>query len=166
MGDLIMVTIAQQNEDEWQRKATAAAVTAARRIVTNCQGLNPATSISKLADYQWGWIVAAIIFEWLTIRCEQAATEGLTAEQAVRRSSFSPNPCDRGAIAAILPQLGALPIDWSRPLQDWPRETMLDFLTAAFALIQPALAARDSGGGGILRKSTSRTDDFDDPIGF
>jgi hypothetical protein len=100
------------------------------------------------------------------VRVEQAATEGLTAEQAVRRSTFSPDPCDRGAIAAILPQLGALTIDWSKPLQDWPRETMLDFLTAAFGLIQQAMAARDSDGSGILRKSTSHTDEFNDPIGF
>jgi hypothetical protein len=29
-----------QNEDEWQRRATAAAIAAARRIVADCQGLN------------------------------------------------------------------------------------------------------------------------------
>jgi hypothetical protein len=155
-----------QNEDEWQRRATAAAIGAARRIVADCQGLNPATSVSKLADYQWGRIVAAIIFEWISVRVEQAATEGLTVEQAVRRSAFSPDPCDQGAIAAILPQLGALPIDWSKPLQDWPRETVLDFLTAAFGLIQQAMAARDSEGSDILRKSTSRTDEPNDEIEF
>jgi hypothetical protein len=43
---------------------------------------------------------------------------------------------------------------------------MLDFLTAAFGLIQQAMAACDSDGSSILRKSTSRTDDFNDPIGI
>jgi hypothetical protein len=162
-----MATLAQQEEDEWQRKATAAAIIAARRIVENCRGLNPATPVNKLADYHWGWIVAAIIFEWLTVRIEQATAEGLTTEEAVRTNSFSPSPCDRGAIAAILPRLGDLPLDWNLPLKDWPREQILDFLGAAFALIEQAIGARDTGNGKILRQpTTSTTDDFNDPIGF
>jgi hypothetical protein len=164
VGDLIMATIAQQNDDEWQRKAIAAAIAAARRIVANCEGLNPATPVSKLADYQWGWITAAIIFEWITVRVEQAAIEGLTAEEAVRANSFFPSPCDRGTIAAILPRLGELPLDWTLPIKDWSRDTMLDFLGQVFGLIQQAVAARDSGKAGILRQSKPL--EFNDEIGF
>ena len=53
---------------------------------------------------------------------------------------------DVGAVATILPALAELGIDWSKPLADWPRETMIDFLLRALDLTRNALTARDASG--------------------
>ena len=54
-------------------------------------GLQPTTPVSKLADYQMGLDRCGNVFEWLTVRLEQATVEELAAEQAVRTSSFTPS---------------------------------------------------------------------------
>ena len=89
------------------------------------------------------------------MRAEQASVEGLDVEQAVRRrGGFDPDPWDAGAVAAMLPRLADVRgIDWSQPLNAWPRETMTTFLLSAFALMREALRARDAGGS-ITQKST------------
>jgi hypothetical protein len=49
-------------EDEWQRRATAAAITGARGIVQAGGPIPPGTPIGWLSDVEWGWIVAAVLF--------------------------------------------------------------------------------------------------------
>jgi len=44
-------------------------------------------------------------------------------------------------------------IDWSLPLQAWSKDTMTNFLLAAWQLINKAELARDQGPGKILRKT-------------
>jgi hypothetical protein len=138
-------------EDEWQRRATAAAVAASRRLVKKDVAIPANTPISRLSDVEWGWIVATVIFAWISVRAEQATAEGLDVERAFREGADG--AWDAGAIAAILPQLADTSgIDMSVPLAEWPRETMLHFLVTALGLARKAMAARDRGPG-ITRKS-------------
>jgi hypothetical protein len=141
-------------EDAWQRRATDAAIAAARKIIDSGGSIPPGTPIGRLGDREWGWLVAAILFGWICTRAEQATAEQIDTELAVRMTGLDPDPWDAGAIASILPQIAtALDIDWTKPLADWPREMMLDFLTVAFGLIRKAVIARDLSSIGITRKS-------------
>jgi hypothetical protein len=168
-------------DDVWQRRATAAAIAAARDVVRPGGAVLPGTPIGRLSDPEWGWIVAAILFAWIKTRAEQATIEGLDTELAIRATAYDPSPWDCGAVAAILPDLANIPdFDWSLPITSWPQETMVEFLIAAFRLIRKAEIARDLAGGGITRKSSADViarqanaaaggplmtpDEFDDPI--
>jgi hypothetical protein len=128
-------------ENEWQRKATAAAIAGARKIAAGCKGLGSSTPIGRLTDDQWGWIITAGIFAWVEVRIQQAISEGLDSEQTVRLTGLVPNLADTAVI------------DWSQPLTAWSPDTMTGFLMTAFELIRKAEIARDHGPGGILRKS-------------
>ena len=104
----------------------------------------PGTPIGRLSEVEWGWIVAAILFGWISTRAEQATAENIDTERAIRMTALDPEPWDAGAVAAILPELAETPdIDWSKPLGEWPRETMVEFLLAAMRLIRKAMIARD-----------------------
>jgi hypothetical protein len=155
MGQLI------DRDDEWQRRATAAAITAARTLARGEQSVIPTkTPVGRLSDVEWGWIATAVIFAWISTRAEQASVEGLDVEQTVRMSGFDPNPWDSGAVAAILPRLAEVSgVDWSRPLSAWSRETMTVFLLSAFKLMREAMSARDLGGS-----ITQSADAADEPI--
>jgi hypothetical protein len=59
-------------------------------------------------------------------------------------------------VAAILPELAdacAEIVDWSKPLTEWPRDTIIGFLLRAMPLIRKAMVARDLSAKGITRKS-------------
>ena len=132
-------------EDAWLRKATTAAIAAARKVVTG-GALPSGTPVGRLSDHEWGWLVAAILFGWIETRAEQATSEGVDAELTVRATGQDPDPWDAGAVATILPDLAeVVKVDWAKPLNDWSRETMVEFLLAAFALIRKAMTARDVG---------------------
>jgi hypothetical protein len=136
----------QAIDDVWQRRATAAAIVAVREVIRDGT-IPPTTSISRLSDIEIGWLFAAALFAWIRTRAEQATAEGWDTELALRLISQSPQPWDAGAVAHILPELGALPdIDWSKPVNAWPKDTMVRFLLAALKLIDSALIARDVGG--------------------
>ena len=170
-------------EDAWQRQATAAAIAAARGVVKHDGPIPPGTPIGRLGEIEWGWLVAAILFGWISTRAQQAAAEQIDAEQTIRLTGLDPDPWDAGAVAAILSELADTPgIDWSKPLAEWPRETMVEFLTAALALIRKAVIARDLSAKGITRQSSANMiarqanaaaggplmtpDELDDPIGL
>jgi hypothetical protein len=146
-------------EDDWQKKATTAAIEAARRVASGDDAaISKNTPIGRLSDTEWGWIVTAALFAWIATRAEQAAAEELDSEQTIRLTGLDPNPWDAGAIAAILPELAQCRgIDWGQPLNDWPRETMIGFLLDALRLVRRGMLARDRGGG-ITRQSTPPTD--------
>jgi hypothetical protein len=144
---------ASKREDDWQSKATAAAIAGARKIALNCQGLPTATPIGKISDLQWGWIVTAAIFGWIETRCAQAIEEGLNQEEVVRSTGLSPSPCDVAVVRSILPELAdTAGVDWSQPLAAWSKDTMTNFLLLAWQLITKAETARDHGPNKILRK--------------
>jgi hypothetical protein len=142
-----------EREDDYQRRATAAAVAAARRIVLGDEAVIPMnTPIGRLSDIEWGWIVAAVLFGWIKTRAEQATVEGLDPELAIRLTGLSPDPWDCGAIAKILPELADTPgIDWNKPLAGWSREMVIQFLARALELVRQAVIARNLGGRGITR---------------
>lgn len=132
-------------DDVWQRKATAAAITAARKVVMHDGAIPPGTPISRLGDVEWGWIVAAILFGWIATRAEQATAEQIDTELAVRMTTLDPEPWDSGAVTAILPDLAAAcpDIDWAQPLSAWSREEISGFLLVALRLVRKAMLARD-----------------------
>jgi hypothetical protein len=143
-------------EDEWQRRATAAAIAGARGVIQVDGPIPPGTPIGRLSDVEWGWIVAAVLFSWIKTRAEQAA-EQLDTERTIRMTALDPEPWDAGAVAAILPDLASAceHIDWSKPLADWSRETIVEFLLTAMALIRKAMTARDLSERGVTQRSSA-----------
>jgi hypothetical protein len=171
-------------EDQWQRDATAAAIAGARGVVQIGGPVPPGTPIGRLSDTEWGWIIAAALFAWIGKRAEQATAEQLDTEQLIRLTALDPQPWDAGAVAAILPELAdaCADLDWSKPLAQWPRETIIEFLLKAMPLIRKAMIARDLSDKGVSRKSSAATiarqanaaaggplmapDEFNDEIGI
>jgi hypothetical protein len=144
-------------EDAWQRRATAAAIVGARGVISRDGPIPPATPIGRLGDVEWGWIVSAILFGWISIRAEQATAEQLDTERTIRITALDPEPWDAGAVIAILPELAdtCSGIDWTQPLDAWPRETMVEFLLIAMRLIRKATLARDLSERGLAHKSSA-----------
>ena len=71
-------------EDQWQRDATAAAIAGARGVVQMDGPIPPGTPIGRLSDPEWGWIIATILFAWISVRAQQAAAEQLDSERTIR----------------------------------------------------------------------------------
>jgi len=146
-------------EDVWQRMATAAAIAAARRIVQVDGPIPPGTPIGRLSDTEWGWVLAAMLFAWISTRAEQATAEQLDTELTIRMVALDPQPWDAGTVAAILPDLAdaCSGIDWSKPLTAWPKNDIIEFLLKAMPLIRKAMIARDLSDKGITRQSSAAT---------
>jgi hypothetical protein len=144
-------------EDQWQRDATATAIAGARGVIRTDGPIPPGTPIGRLSDVEWGWIVAGILFAWISKRAEQAAAEQLDTEQLIRMTALDPEPWDAGVVRAVLPDLAdaCSDIDLSKPVTEWPRETMVEFLLKAMPLIRKATIARDMSESGITRKSSA-----------
>ena len=171
-------------EDQWQRDATAGAIEAARGVVQMDGPIPPGTPIGRLSDTEWSWDLAAMLFAWIGKRAEQAASEQLDAERTIRMVGLDPQPWDAGAVAAILPELAdaCAGLDRSKPLAQWPREDIIEFLLKAMPLIRKAMIARDLSDKGVTRKSSAATiarqanaaaggpletpDEFNDEIGI
>jgi len=146
-------------EDQWLRDATTAAIAAARGVIQMDGPIPPGTPIGRLSDVEWGWIVAGVLFAWISKRAEQATAEHLDIERTIRMTAFDPQPWDAGAVAAILPDLAdaCSELDWARPLGQWPREDIITFLLKAMSLIRKAQIARDLSDKGITRQSSAAT---------
>jgi hypothetical protein len=145
-------------EDVWQRRATAAAIAAARKIIHTDGVIPPGTPIGRLGDVEWGWLVAAILFGWIRTRAAQAVAEEIDTERCIRMTGLDPEPWDAGAVMVILPELAATPdIDWSKPFGQWPQDTVISFLITAMRLIRKAMIARDLSDRGVTQKSSAST---------
>jgi hypothetical protein len=155
-----------QQEDDWGRRATAAAIAAARSVVlSDGAAINMNASVGRLSDVEWGWVVSTVIFAWIRIRAEQAVAEEIDTERCVRMTGLDPEPWDVGAVTAILPELAeTTAIDWSQPLSAWSRETMTTFLLTAMRLIRKAMIARDISDRGVTQKSNTKK--LNDPLPF
>jgi hypothetical protein len=156
------VEFSSKREDEWQQRATEAAIGSARKIAASRAQVH----VGRLSDHEWSMIVTGAIFDWIEVRVQQAIAEGLDQEQAVRLTGLSPNPCDIAVVMSILPTLADTGgIDWSLPLSVWSKDTMTNFLMLAWQLLRDAEHARDHGPGRIIKKAS-----FDvqsgDPIPF
>ena len=171
-------------DDVWQRDATAAAIAGARGVVQIGGPVPPGTPIGRLSDVEWGWIIAAVLFAWISKRAEQATAEEIDTERLIRMVALDPQPWDAGAVATILPDLAdeCTDIDWTKPLAEWSCETMVEFLLRAMRLIRKAMIARGQSDKGVTRKSSASTvarqanaagggplmtpDEFNDEIGL
>jgi hypothetical protein len=144
-------------QDEWLRRAFAAAVAAAKDLVDDRGPIRSNIAIGRLGDSEWKWIVSAAVSAWVAIRSEQAAAEGWDLEQTIRMTRLEPCPWDTGAVIKILPQLAQArgDFDWSLPVGSWSKEALAGFLLAAFNLIQRATIARDVVEEQLAGKPTS-----------
>ena len=145
--------------DQWQRDATAAAITAMRGVVRMDGPIPPGTPVGRLGEAELGWMLSAGLFAWISKRAEQATAEQIDTEQCVRMIALDPQPWDTGAVAAILPDLAdaCSGLDWSKPLTLWPRDDIIEFLLKAMPLIRKAMIARDLSDKGITRQSSAAT---------
>jgi hypothetical protein len=132
-------------QDAWLRRAYAEASAAAKDLIGAGGSLHSSAPIGRLGDPEWGWIASAVIWAWVKVRGQQAAEEGWSLEETVRRTGLAPCPWTQGAVVGILPKLAdACPdFDWSAPASAWSKETLAEFLLTAFNLIQRATIARD-----------------------
>ena len=145
MKNAPVASISAEN-DAWLRRATAASIARAKDLVAPQGPIRSATQLGKLSDSEWGWIVSTVVWGWVSSRAEQAATEGLDVERAIRTTKLDPDPWDIGAIRAILPELAraCAGFDWTKPASAWSKDELAEFLASAFTLIQRAVAARDT----------------------
>ena len=147
-------------ENQWQERATAAAIAGARKIALHSGPLMN-TPVGRLKDHEWGWLVTAIIFGWVEVRVQQAIAEGRDSEESVRLTGLNFDPCDVAVVRSILPALAdQAGIDWSQPLAAWSSDVMTSFLLLAWRLISEAEIVRDHGPGTILKKA-----EFDEKTG-
>ena len=158
-------------EDLWQRRATAVAIERARAAVSG-GAVPPMTPVGRLSDVEWGWIVASVLFGWISVRSEQATSNGAGSDKYIHDLEVSPPPWLAGAISACLPELANVcrEIDWSVPLGELTQDEMVSFLSAAFTLVTKAITARDKGEHEVTSKAPDGTaaptaqQDWDDGI--
>jgi hypothetical protein len=154
-------------EDAWLRQATAAAIAAARAVVS-AGTVPPMTPVGRLSNTEWGWIFASILFAWMRERATQATSNGLQVEKQIQQTGLDPDPWLAGAIATVLPELADTKVDWNASLADLSHEEMSAFLGDAYTLISKAVHARDLGEHQITRRpptgSTTEDTPWNDPI--
>jgi hypothetical protein len=131
--------------DAWTKKAAEAAVAEARKAIRDDGAIPPSTPVGRLTDRELGWLVSGSLLGWIETRSRQAVEESWDHEKTIRTTGLVPEPWDIGSVMAILPKLvEACPdLDWSKPIGEWPRETMAEFLLTALRLIRRAMVARD-----------------------
>lgn len=141
-------------EDEWQRRATAAAIAAARNVVNSGEGVSPRAMISSISEIEWGWIVCAALFGWISTKAQQATAEGRGADEAIYTMTHrDPAPWEAGAVETILPALGNIEgVDWSKPIGEWSKDQIVSFSWQIYRLTDAALAQRDEGKTDVVTK--------------
>ena len=85
-------------DDVWQRRATAAAIAAVRKVIDG-DVIPKATSIGRLTDVELGWLVSTALFAWISVRAEQATSEGWDIEETLHTTGADPEAWDAGAVA-------------------------------------------------------------------
>jgi hypothetical protein len=73
--------------------------------------------------------------------------------------ALDPQPWNAGCVTTILPDLAneCSDVDWSKPLAEWPREVMVEFLLKAMRLIRKAMIARDLSARGVTQQASAAT---------
>jgi hypothetical protein len=141
MGDIT------QFEEAWQRRAMAEAVKAARGLIGPGHAIPAGTPIGRLSDVEFGWVIASIIFSWISCRSEQCASESFERIERAMRTAPPQNGVDAwdaGAVAAILPMLAdRAEVDWDLPLRSWSKDQMIRFLLRAVDLVRVSMEARE-----------------------
>lgn len=139
-------------EDEWQTRATEAAIEAARSVLTE-GAVNPRAVVSGLSTTEWGWIVSAAIFGWINTKAKQAVAEGVPYDITIRNTCGNPGAWDAGAVGVVLPALGDIPgLAWQKPIGEWSKKEIVSFAWHTHKLVDAALAARDEGQKDVITK--------------
>jgi hypothetical protein len=138
-----MMTRAAFISPDWQRRVRAVVVAAAEKKINDLQ---PA---SRLKGGDVGELVDTIISSWIMFRADQAVANGVKHDALVLMTGATPEPWDMGTVAAILPQLAALDIDWSKPLAAFSKDEMCCFICQALDLACRAQCARDAAQAAI-----------------
>ena len=143
--------------DAWLRRATATAVAEIKQLIGPQGPVRSDTPAGRLGQSELTWIVSTVVWAWISVRAEQAASEELDPERAVRVTRLDPDPWDLGAVKAILPDLAksCASFDWSRPARQWTKDELAEFLLKGFNLIQRAVRARDAIEEQIAGKPTN-----------
>jgi hypothetical protein len=133
------------DQDDWMRRATDASVAAAMNVIGDDGPIRPGVPVGRLTSHEWGWVCSSVVWAWIATRGEQASAEGWNHEHAIRSTGLTPNPWTAGAVASVLPRLAEVcpDLDWAQPIGAWSKDAIVEFLMAAFGLIQRALVARD-----------------------
>ncbi len=140
------------HEDEWQSRATAAAIEAAKSVLTD-GAVNPRAIVGSLSTTEWGWVVSAAIFGWINTKAKQAVAEGTPYDITIRNTCGDPSAWDAGAVGAVLPALGDIPgLDWGKPIGAWTKPQIIAFAWHAHKLVDAALAARVEGEKDVITK--------------
>lgn len=138
-------------EDAWLREEVRTAIAKARAVVDG-GAVPPLTPVGRLSDTEWGWIIGAVVFGWISARARHAVNNGVGNDAYLRDAAIAREAWDIGAIEAALPELGAGELDWNKSLAQFTREEMIAFLLDAHTLITEAMRARDRGETLITRK--------------
>lgn len=142
-------------EDEWQRRATSAAISSAREVVSK-DGVNPRAMVGSLSDLEWGWIVCGAIFGWISCKARQAVAEGagysiMSTDAAIRTMTHrTPAPWEAGAVETTLPALSEIEVPWDKPIGEWSKAQVVAFAWHAHKLVDGALASRDEGAVDVI----------------
>jgi hypothetical protein len=128
---------------DWQRRVRAVVVAAAEKKINDLQ---PA-SLLKGSDV--ALLVDEVISTWIMFRAEQAVANGVKHDVLVLMTGATPEPWDLGTVAAILPRLAALAIDWSKPLAEFSKDEMCSFIYQALDLACRAQCARDAAQAAV-----------------
>src|ERR1019366_1550098 len=123
-----MMTRAAFISPDWHRRVRAVVVGAAEKKINDLQ---PA-SLLKGGDV--ALLMDEVIGTWIMFRAEQAVANGVKHDALVLMTGATPEPWDLGTVAAILPQLAALDIDWSKPLAAFSKDEMCSFICRALDL--------------------------------
>jgi hypothetical protein len=140
------ISAVSAENDEWLKRATATAVAQVKELIGPNGLILSDTHAARLNEGQLTWIVSAAVWGWIVVRAEQAATEGLDVERAIRTTRLEPDPWALGAVVSILPELAksCAGFDWRKPANTWSKDELAEFLLKAFDLIQRAMEARDA----------------------
>lgn len=133
-------------EDEWSKKATKAAIDAARDAVRQA-GMPDRTRVEGLSETEWGWIVCAAIFAWIKTKGQQAVAEGVGYDEKIRRMrKQNPQPWQAGAVQEALPLFNGLEgVDWSKPLGELSKKEIVNFVWHAYQIVGEALERQAEG---------------------
>jgi hypothetical protein len=125
--------------EDWHRRVNAFAILAARKTLA---AIPPEL---RLSDESLGKLVDATLAAWIDLRAEQAIVNGIEFEQLEKLTGQDPEPWDAAIVAATLPKLAELPLDWTKPITNWSREEMCAFICRALTLACKAQSASQRG---------------------
>lgn len=136
----------QNHDDDWDVKATQSAIEAARAVISP-EGINGRSMIASLSEIEWGWIVAAAIFAWIKTKAQQAVACGTGYEENIRfMAGRDPQPTEAGQIESILSDLSGIDgIDWSKPVAEWTKPQIIQFVWCAHRMMMQATDRHNDG---------------------